>query len=226
MGARIGQIEALVRAGFTPIPPDTGVELFTRLLAARLPAVSVVVTGRYGDPPLLPFDASDLPLLRFLELPRFHYGGVELVADAELWTSQDPYLDDHVFRGERLFPAVMGLEAMAQAAMALTGSSELPVFEQVTYHRPIIPFAKEALTIRAAALARERDRVDVVVRTAATDFAVDHFRAICRASRALGPVPDGDVLEPTCAESGRLPPPVPIAPARDLYGSVLFQRAR
>jgi enediyne polyketide synthase len=226
MGARFGQIDALVRAGFTPIPPDVGVELFTRLLAVSLPAVSVVVTGRYGDPPLLPFDAPELPLLRFLELPRIHYGGVELVADAELSPTRDPYLDDHVFRGERLFPAVMGLEAMAQVAMALTGSIEPPIFERVSFDRPIVASAHEAVTIRVAALARERDRLDVVVRTGETDFAADHFRAVCRVPRTPSSPPVADARAPTRAESAAPPPPVPIAPARDLYGSLLFQRGR
>ena len=44
--------------------------------------------------------------------------GVELVADTELSLDTDPYLDDHVFRGERLLPAAMGLEAMGQAVDA------------------------------------------------------------------------------------------------------------
>src|SRR5687768_18100858 len=57
------------------------------------------------------------------------------VVDAELSTTTDPYLDDHVFRGERLLPAVMGMEAMAQVFMALMQTDQPPVFEQVTLDR-------------------------------------------------------------------------------------------
>jgi hypothetical protein len=59
------------------------------------------------------------------------YPGVELVADAFLSSDSDPYLDEHVYHGERLFPAVMGLEAMAQAAMALAATYDPGVLKQL-----------------------------------------------------------------------------------------------
>ena len=39
-----------------------------------------------------------------------------------------------------LFPAVMGLEAMAQVAMALAGSTEPPSFEHVELARPVVAY--------------------------------------------------------------------------------------
>jgi len=45
--------------------------------------------------------------------------GVELLVDAEVSVETDPYLNDHIFSGERILPAVIGLEAMAETAMAL-----------------------------------------------------------------------------------------------------------
>ena len=38
-------------------------------------------------------ERPELPLLRFLERPRVHYPGIELVVDAELSADTDPYLD-------------------------------------------------------------------------------------------------------------------------------------
>ena len=99
---------------------------------------SVVVTGRYGEAATLKVDQPELPLLRFLEQPRVYYPGVELIADVKLSTDSDPYLNDHVFQGERLFPAVMGLEAMAQAATALVRAEVPPVFEDVKFNRPVV----------------------------------------------------------------------------------------
>ncbi len=74
-----------------------------------------MVTGRFGEAPTLQMEQPGLPFLRFLEDLHVFYPGVELVVDAELSTGTDAYLEDHVFQGEWLFPAVMGFEAMALA---------------------------------------------------------------------------------------------------------------
>ena len=164
MGDRLGRVDALARQGIEPISPDAGVALFRRLVAAPAPAVPMVVAGRFGIPPALPIDGDELPLLRFLERPRVDYPGIELVVDADLTTETDPYLDDHVFRGERLLPAVMGLEAMAQVAMAVLRVDEPPFFEEVTFGHPIVAPAGQKATIRLAALVTAPGRVEVVLR--------------------------------------------------------------
>jgi enediyne polyketide synthase len=130
MGRRLGRIDELMRQGITPITPEEGVRVLKDLLSRETPA-SLVVTGRFGDPPTLRLDRPELPFARFLERPRLHYPGVELIADAELSTRTDPYLSDHIFQGTPLLPAVMGLEAMAQVAAALCGANRPPVFEDV-----------------------------------------------------------------------------------------------
>src|SRR5258708_11957939 len=129
MGRRLGRIEALTQQGITQTPADAGIGIPETLVARSLPAVAVVVTGRFGDPPTLKLEQPDLPFLRFLEQPRVFYPGVELIVDAVLSPDADPYVDDHVYHGERLFPAVMGLEAMAQAAIALAGGAPAPPFQ-------------------------------------------------------------------------------------------------
>jgi enediyne polyketide synthase len=220
MGARLGSLDRLVRAGITPLAPEHGVEALRRLIARPLPAVSVVVTSRFGDFPTVDLDRPDLPLVRFLERPRVHYPGVELVADADLSVSTDPYLDDHVVQGERVLPAVMGLEAMAQAARAVLGQEATPSFEDVELQRPIVVPADRATTIRVAALVRSSDRVDVAVRCEQTGFLVDHMRAVCRFD---------DRAEAVLASPRAVAAPdaiVPIEPGQDLYGSVLFHRGR
>jgi enediyne polyketide synthase len=57
MGQRLGRVGELMRRGITPITPEEGVRIFTALLSSALLAresrtSSIVVTGRYGDPPL------------------------------------------------------------------------------------------------------------------------------------------------------------------------------
>jgi enediyne polyketide synthase len=217
MGQRLGRVEELERRGITPITPEEGVRIFKSLLAHESLAASVVVTGRYGDPPTLRPERPELPFARFLERPRVYYPGVELIVDSELSTQSDRYLKDHVFQGTPLLPAVMGLEAMAQVACALANESRPPIFEDVRFSRPVHIPDGPATNVRLAALVREPGVVEVVLRSSETAFQVDHFRAICRfdggrdLSRAR--------LEPRSS-------PLPIDPARDLYGGILFQSGR
>ncbi|WP_165224021.1 type I polyketide synthase [Aquisphaera insulae] len=222
MGDRLGRVESLVGRGITAIPPDEGVSLFRRLVSVRQSAVSLVVAGRFGNRPILPLEGADLPLLRFLEEPRVDYPGVELIADATLSPDTDPYLDDHVFRGERLFPAVMGLEAMAQVAMALLRTTEPPVFEDVRFDRPVVVSEGQPAVIRIAALVTEPGRVDVVLRCHSTAFQLDHFGATCRFGVERGPRSD----EGPSLDRDEDPPALSIEPQSELYGHLLFQGGR
>lgn len=220
MGERLGRIESLVQHGVTPITVDEGVRIFCELVRFPADSVALVVTGRFGEPPTLKLAETELPLHRFLERKRVFYPGVELVVETELSPKTDPYLDDHAVQKQRLFPAVLGLEAMAQAAMALANSKDPPAFENVEFLRPVAVPDHTPLRIRLVALRRDSGDVDVCLRSDETDFQVDHFRAICRfaAGKSVG-VPRL-VLSPF--ESHNLP----LDPRVDLYGRILFHRGR
>lgn len=219
MGQRLGRMDALVQQGITPIPTDEGIRILRRLLGQRLPAVSVVVTGRYGEAPTLKLDQPELPLLRFLEQPRVYYPGVELIADVKLSTDSDPYMNDHVFQGERLFPAVMGLEAMAQVATSLVRTEAPLVFENVKFNRAVVVPEGATVTIRLAALARGPDLVEVALRSEETSFQIDHFRAVCRFGSSQ-PETECTAIQLAPTEF------INIDPDTDLYGGILFQRGR
>lgn len=227
MGERLGRLEGLMREGIIPISPERGTALLADLLASPDMPVAVVVSGRYGELPTLRTERRELPLARFLERPRVHVPGVELVVECEVSGDSDPYLDDHVFRGERLLPAVMGLEAMAQAAAAIhrppagaasASAPEIgpPVFESIELERPIVVGDGESVTLRVAALERSPGRVETVLRAEGTGFAVDCFRAVCRFDLPNEPVrrspPEGE--------------PLPLSPGEDLYGGLFFHRGR
>jgi len=224
MGQRLGRVEELTERGITPITPEEGVRIFRSLVSSLVSGESrhssIVVTGRYGDPPTLRRERPELPFARFLERPRVYYPGVELIADADLSALSDPYLNDHVFQGTPLLPAVMGLEAMAQVAMALAqggcGACQPPIFEDVRFLRPVHIPDGASVTVRVAALARSPGVVEVVLRSSETAFQVDHFRAVCRFGTAGLP-----------SSTRRIPSEtLPIGPGRDLYGSILFQSGR
>jgi enediyne polyketide synthase len=241
MGARLGRIELLRQQGITPISPEAGVEVLEQLLRRKLPATAVVVMGRIGDLPTLALDKPDLPFLRFLEQPRVFYPGVELIADSVLSPDADPYVEEHVYHGERLFPAVMGLEAMAQAAMALAGSEDPPGFEDVSLSRPVVVPRHGKVTIRVAALVRRAGEIEVTLRSEETGFQVDHFRALCRfdsldrgtrREEALSSLTAGasEVDQSLFATAGRMQQfkstRVSLEPVSDLYADLLFHTGR
>jgi enediyne polyketide synthase len=218
MGEKLGVLESLTREGISPISVDDGIAILRRLLASRCLPTSLVVMGRAGGLPTIALESCELPLMRFIDRPRVYYPGIELVAEAELCADTDPYLTDHLLDGDLLFPAVLGMEAMAQAAAALAGRAGQPVFENVEFLRPIVVPVDGSATIRVAALRRD-DRVDVAIRSSDTGFAADHFRATLRYA---GDRPFGTERIPAPAEGMR----VPLDPARDLYGGVFFQGKR
>jgi enediyne polyketide synthase len=224
MGERLGRIDVLVRQGITPVTVEQGVTLLRQLLSQSLPVVPLVIMGRFRQVPTFQVEQAELPLLRFLEQPRIYYPGVELVVDVELSNGTDPYLEDHQVQGERLLPAVIGLEAMAQVATALVSAKkELPTFEEVNFNRPVIMPKTGSLKIRIAALTREQGLVEVALRSEGTDFQIDHFRVTCRFDGS-GPIAQrATELDEEKMIGGE---PLPLSPERDLYGHILFHRGR
>jgi enediyne polyketide synthase len=221
MGERLGRIEALSQQGILPIAPDQGIDLLRRLLRQPPPSPSLVISSRMGSMPTIRLAPLELPLQRFLEIPRVVFPGVELVVDVNLSLATDPYLRDHVYEGEYICPGVMGLEAMAQVAVALlgdpAGEDQFITFEQVQFHRPIVVPASDALMIRIAAIVLGPEQVEVVIRTAQTGFAVDHFRAMVgfSAAQSSGESPD---LTPYVVPSLQID--------THLYGELLFHQRR
>ena len=206
MGERLGTMDMLRRQGITPIAPEAATRLALDLAAAP-PAAHLMACGRLGDPPTIRFDAEAPPLLRFLEQPKVNIAGVELIADSELSLRNDPYLADHAFGGEPLFPAVVGMEAMAQVARAATGALPSRIDNLELLH----PVTQSTLRIASVV---ENDTVRLALRTSATQFSLDHFRThISTAPRRERPridVPKGNVeLQPS-----------------DVYGPLLFHTGR
>jgi enediyne polyketide synthase len=224
MGQRLGRVEALLREGIAPIAPDDGINLLCHLLDHELAAVRIVATSRVTQTATLTMRQPPLPFLRFLEQPRIFYPGIELIADVDLSLSTDLYLEDHTFRGERLLPAVIGLEAIAQVAMAVSMHNVMPDFEQLQFKRPIVVPQNGAVKLRIAALVRESGKVDVVLRTEETAFQVDHFRATC--SFAAHVHKSLERLEGLGGLPEELPVPIDLDPQHDLYGSILFHQGR
>jgi enediyne polyketide synthase len=219
MAERLGKVEALRRAGIVPLPRAEGVAWFRNLVASRLPGPAIIVSGRLGATSPIPIDGPSLPLLRFVERPRVHYPGVELVVETDLTLGSDPYLHDHVFQGNPILPAVIGLEAMVQVAMAVRGDERIPVIENLRFERPITIEGNSVTTLRIVALVREGGRVDLAIRSSKTSFQIDHF--LCSCNFTDGSVAHNRVLAPLDDDSQ-----LPVDPQKDLYGTLLFQGPR
>ncbi len=249
MGERLGTVEKLRNEGITPISPDIGIKYLHLLLNQSLPTASVIIAGRFGEPPTLSLKPQELSFFRFLETKKVHYTGIELITEAELSLDNDPYLQDHVYQGEYIFPGVLGLEAIAQVATALLptlarkedqtlnkGENQDPpsvplnkgetgglTFESVKFNRPIVVSADQPLKIQIATLITDSGKVKAVIRCANTGFSIDHFEAIISHS-SLG-VPDcRPMIPPVSLKEGKNNPQ--INPDTDLYGHLLFHKAR
>jgi enediyne polyketide synthase len=220
MGQRLGVLESLLRQGITPLPVDSAIAQLKAMLAWKHAPLSSIITGRFGNLPTLKFDQPELPLLRFLEHTRVHHPGIELITDAELSLDTDPYLAEHAFQGEQLLPAVMGMEAMAQAAMALEQPERqaLPCLRDLRFEHPIVIPRDKPVTLRIAALRREPGIVSAVVRCSSTGFQVDHFSGTC--------VFEKPALASDDAAPRRAATIASLDPARDLYGRILFHQGR
>ncbi|MDI1461478.1 type I polyketide synthase [Catellatospora sp. KI3] len=219
MGERLSVVESLSRDGVTPITPDQGVAILRRLLADPATPGTVVISGRTEGIDTVRYHLPELPLLRFVERPLIRYHGVELVTEVELSAGTDLYLADHLLDGNLLFPAVFGMEAMAQAAAAVTGVVGRRTVEQAQFLRPIVVPPQGATRIRVAATVSGPDTVEVAIHSEETGFVADHFRARLR-------LPNGEPIEGAPEQIADGLPAVQLDPATQLYGPTLFQGGR
>ena len=215
MGVKLGSVRALSSRGIGAIPVVDGVARFARWLSLSPPDPQIIVAARLGGA-IEPYRGQG----RFAGQILAQRPGVEHVARVRLHPQTDPFLLDHDYNGSLLFPTVMGLEAMAQAACCALQLGSLPAhrFEAISLERPIVVHPERGEEIELVALALERRErgealtVQVSIRTASTGFEIDHFSARI-------------VLE--AAAPGTLAPPEVSEPldivAEDLYGVLLFQ---
>ncbi|HET6501516.1 MAG TPA: SDR family NAD(P)-dependent oxidoreductase [Amycolatopsis sp.] len=207
MGVRMEVLDELRRRGITPVEPELGARALFSLLADPDAPVTVLLTSRFPSAPTL--DAGEpASWPRFAERVPVCFPGVEAVFEADLSLGADPYLADHRVDGVPVLPAVLGLEAMTQAA-ALAGGPGLPV--SVTgagFRAPVTVDRAAGRAIRVAALA-EPGGVDTVL-------ADDTVRFLARIEPAGEPPP---TLKPTFvpdSESG----------VSDWYGNLFFHEGR
>src|SRR5947199_6093784 len=108
---------------------------------------------------------------------------------------------------------------MAQVAMGLEETEQLPQFRNLRFEHPIVVPARKPVRIRIAALRRAPGKISLVVRCSTTSFQVDHFSAECVFTS------DTATKEmPAALQNGH--ESLLLDPSRDLYGSILFHQGR
>ncbi|KOX34855.1 hypothetical protein ADK67_02905 [Saccharothrix sp. NRRL B-16348] len=215
MGERLGVVDRLRGQGIDPISPDDGTAALVEVLADPGAPVTVMLSGRLPATPSLVFRAGGERGMRFSEEESAGTPGVESVLRAGLSLGTDPYLDDHRVDGTPVLPAVVGLEAMAQAVAALTGVPRRWSFERVALTAPVAVGERGTRTLEVAALARDRgDGVDVELRDDADGYGATRFSARSRTAAA----PPERVTVP--------PAPVRTEGRHPFYGPLLFHSGR
>jgi enediyne polyketide synthase len=223
MGARLGSVAALKQKGIDAIPRDEGVQRFVDLMSLEWRTPELVVMAQARGLPTLRFADVEVPPGRFTETILSYQPGVECVAEVVLHPDRDTYLADHDFNGALLFPAVMGMEAMAQVALKCArvymDDTQAPSLEKLTFVRPIVvPPQGRAVRIHARIDEHPVDgvlRAWVEIRSSLTGYDSASFTAECvwrnepRAKLRMIP--------------SVWPEPLPVDPAKQLYGSLFFQ---
>lgn len=186
LGKKLGAVETLSALGVSGIATAGGVALYLKLAERGAGDTVFAITGR-----LTPELEANLfppypgPRARFLERIIRYIPRGEVVAEAAISHERDLYLREHVFRGTTVFPGVMAMEAICEAAMACAGRDALPVLRGLKFHRPLIVPEGQQVRLLIQAVAAEdgesapRVKVKVIIRSDTDGFKEDHFSAEC-----------------------------------------------
>jgi enediyne polyketide synthase len=143
-----------------------------------------------------------------------------------LSSDTDPYLGDHALSGVPILPVVLAFEAVAQVASVLLGAIPRIIDGAVLREAITVPHGQKA-SIRIAALRRSNEHIDVAIRTASTQFMVDHQRCVVRAGGDEGKLQSSpQELEALVKRAALTKSPLALDPDSDLYGRILFHGNR
>ncbi|MBF0630819.1 MAG: SDR family NAD(P)-dependent oxidoreductase [Magnetococcales bacterium] len=235
MGQRLGRLDVLEEQGIAPISIDDGVQTFLRLIQTPDLPTRLILSDRFGTLPTVRFEVPPQKRFRFIDTIRVYYPETELIAECHLSPQSDPYLEDHMLDGERLFPAVLALEAMAEAAVTLMWQSAqdvIPRFFDVVLRKAIVVpgspggegdgDGEDPFVLRLLAQADTEGTIALAIRCSTTDFQLNHVEARCTLqSSDRAPEAEGADFQNLPTDELK-----PFDPGHALYQNVLFQNGR
>jgi enediyne polyketide synthase len=157
MGAELGLLDILRGRGIRPIPVVEGCRTFLSLAHSVTAGFTRrVLTATYRSLPTFKWESAPTPFGRFAEKTLRFVPGIEVACEAEISLISDPYLKDHVFRGQPVFPTVMALEAFGQLLSSLLGKLPTPLsFRNLRMARPIVIADRESKVVIRVRLRRQ-----------------------------------------------------------------------
>jgi acyl transferase domain-containing protein/NAD(P)-dependent dehydrogenase (short-subunit alcohol dehydrogenase family) len=154
-------------AGIDMLPPEAGIPLIRRELTAGGTRGEIVIGQRFGillseyDPTggveATAFDASTTahgPMLGKVASMGVHSG---LTIETTLDPKVQPFLRDHQIDGTPVLPGVMGIEAFAEAALAMLPGWHIEAVEDVNFLAPFKFYRHEPRTVTIHAVLRPED---------------------------------------------------------------------
>ncbi|MCB0379089.1 MAG: SDR family NAD(P)-dependent oxidoreductase [Bdellovibrionales bacterium] len=221
MAVKLGSGEKLASTGARLIPMQEGIARFLDL-TQRDPGVDqVIVTSRLWKNSILSPNLAKAKAFRFLESLTAATKGVEVISRVHLDLAQDLYLKDHKYSSTYLFPAVFGVEAMAEVAAFLLGEDHFDhvVMENLDFQSAVVVKPDKPTEIEISALAHEEVdsegniRIDVKIVTIHNQSRKDSFSGTVVVQKNF----EQEATSPFSGEQA-----LPINIKKEVYGPVLF----
>ena len=174
LGQKLGVVKSLKASGVNPMSTKQGVDAYLKICSGSADTTTFIVTGSLGSQ--LENDIfAPLPTPR----PRFtnkilrYAPGVELISEISVDRDSDLFIAEHVFEGTTMFPGVMAIEAMAEAAAICLETDKISEAKNIDFIKPIIIPENDSAVLRIYALAVDDNSVKCVIRVEADGFQTD-----------------------------------------------------
>ncbi|TQV86162.1 SDR family NAD(P)-dependent oxidoreductase [Exilibacterium tricleocarpae] len=217
MAHKMNIIDSLVDQGIAPLKSSEACSVFVELFERNVASDRLFVSSRWGSHHTLAEEQYLPPLLRFLNKPKLYYSEAEAVFDVDLSEHTDLYLADHKLNGDCIFPGVMLLEAMAQAATSLGMAHPIRV-DEVAFRQPVIVQSEQAVKVRFVAQKMNCNQYQVRVFSSTTSYEILHASGLYSSILEAG---EGLCQPGSDTDKGALGIDV-----ESLYESLYFNRGR
>ncbi len=226
LGKKLGALDYLKTVGVNALKIKEGISSYLNILKKVNRQGAYVITGRLSND----LEANLFAPLskingRFLERILRYVPQTEIATEFTLSHGTDLYLQEHIYNGTPIMPAVMIIEAMVQAVLQCRGTFELPVLKNIRFITPIIVPKGEQVKIRVIVAAQyqpiKTPHFTIQVKASTNEFSQNYIEADCFFEKDVQ-LPEGLPFCPVLGE------PLPFNPDElspyPLFQGKLFRR--
>jgi enediyne polyketide synthase len=185
LGKKLGVVDSLRSTGVTSIETEDGINSYLGLCEGSHHVSTFIVTGQLGVNieeylfPEVPKNSSRFTKKVVRWVPK-----TELITEVELSFDNDLYLQEHIFEGTIVYPAVMILEGFSEAAMLCSEINEIPAIRNAVFNKPLIIPENKSIVTRIFAVADKPAedgsiKVKLQMKTELDKFSSTYSEAIC-----------------------------------------------